>query len=243
MHIIPAIDLKDGQVVRYTRGRLNKKVYSSDAKAVALRWQKLGARFLHLVDLDGAMSGSRKNSGIIKEIIGAVNIPVEVGGGVRSLAAIKRLIGCGVERVILGTKAIEDIDFLKKALEKYGAKIALGLDVSGGRLGVYGWRTSSASGLGNFLRKIRGLPLKTIIYTDISRDGTLKGINMAKIKKLLDTVTIDCVISGGVSALTDIKKIVALGYPHLKGVIVGKALYENRFSLKDAIALTREKEG
>ena len=237
MLIIPAIDLKDGRVVRYTKGRLNKKVYSSDPVSVALDWQEQGAKFLHLVDLDGAFSGTQKNLKVIKKIIKKINIPVEAGGGIRDLSAIKKVIDCGVKRVILGTRAIEDVDFLSRSIEKFGQKIALGLDASGQKLGLRGWRKTAKISLKDYLKSLENLNLKTIIYTDISRDGTLSGINLPEIKKVLRSSGIDFIISGGVSSLADIKKLASLDCLNLKGVIVGKALYEKRFSLKEAIAL------
>ena len=239
MLIIPAIDLKDGQVVRYTRGKLNKKVYSDNPVAVALSWQGQGAKFLHLVDLDGAILGQQKNLNIIKKIIKAIKIPAEVSGGIRELLTIKKIIAFGATRVSLGTKAIENLDFLKKAIEKFGNRIVLSLDASNEKLGLYGWRKSSKIGLRPFLEKLKELHPATIIYTDISRDGTLSGVNIPAIKKMLKATPADLIVSGGVSSLADIKKLVKLGCPGLKGVIVGKALYERRFTLKEAIAATR----
>lgn len=239
MLVIPAIDLKDGRVVRYTKGKLNKKVYSADPVSVALDWQGQGAKFLHLVDLDGAFYGRQKNLMIIRKIIKKINIPVEAGGGIRDVSAIKKVIDCGVQRVILGTRAIEDIDFLGRAIEKFGQKIALGLDASGQRLGLRGWRKAASVSLKDYLRKLENLNLKTIIYTDISRDGTLSGINLPAIKRVLNTSQIDFIVSGGVSSLTDIKKLAGLDCVNLKGVIVGKALYEKRFSLREAIAVIK----
>ena len=239
MLIIPAIDLKDGRVVRYTKGRLNKKVYSSDPVSVALDWQDQGAKFLHLVDLDGAFCGRQKNLKVIKKIVKKINIPAEAGGGIRDVSAIKKVIDCGVQRVILGTRAIEDIDFLSQAIEEFGQKIALGLDASGQRLGLRGWKKTAHISLKDYLRKLKNLNLKTVIYTDISRDGTLSGINLPAIKKVLNASQIDFIVSGGVSSLADIKKLASLDCVNLKGVIVGKALYEKRFSLREAIALTK----
>lgn len=237
MLIIPAIDLKEGRVVRYTKGRLNKKVYSSDPVSVALDWQDQGAKFLHLVDLDGAICGRQKNLKVIKKIIKKINIPAEAGGGIRDLSAIQKVIDCGVRRVILGTRAIEDIDFLGRAIEEFGQKIALGLDASGQKLGLRGWRKTAKISLKNYLKSLENLNLKTVIYTDISRDGTLSGINLPAIKNVLRSSGIDFIISGGVSSLADIKKLASLDCLNLKGVIVGKALYEKRFSLKEALAL------
>lgn len=237
MLIIPAIDLKDGKVVRYTRGKLNKKVYSLKPIEVALNWQEQGARFLHIVDLDGALTGIQKNRNIIKKIIEAITIPAEVGGGIRSIPAIEKMLGMGANRVVVGTQAIENMEFLEIALKKFKEKIVLGLDVSGRKIGLCGWNKRSKTTLTDLINKLNKLKLKTIIYTDISRDGTLEGLNIPAIKKMLESSHLDLIASGGVSSLEDIRKLSKLNYPNLKGVIVGKALYENRFSLKEAIAM------
>lgn len=236
MLIIPAIDLKDGEVVRFTRGKLNKKVYSLQPVEVALNWQKQGARYLHIVDLDGAMTGIQKNKNVIKKIIKAVKIPAQAGGGIRSIQAIEKMIEIGANRVVIGTQGIENMDFLEIAIRKFKEKIALGLDVSCGRIGLYGWNESSKTTLARLVSRLNKLKLKTIIYTDIYRDGTLKGMNIPAIKKMLESSHLDLIVSGGVSSLEDIRKLAKLDYPNLKGVIVGKALYENMFSIKEAIA-------
>ena len=158
-------------------------MYSSDPVSVALDWQDQGAKFLHLVDLDGAFCGRQKNLKVIKKIVKKINIPAEAGGGIRGVSAIKKVIDCGVQRVILGTRAIEDIDFLSQAIEEFGQKIALGLDASGQRLGLRGWKKTAHISLKDYLRKLKNLNLKTVIYTDISRDGTLSGINLPAIKR------------------------------------------------------------
>ena len=241
MLIIPAIDLKDAQVVRYTKGRLNKKVYSDNPVAVALGWQAQGAKFLHVVDLDGAFTGKQKNLGVIKKIIKALSIPVEVSGGIRDLETLKKIIALGAKRVVLGTRAIEDLSFLKMTIETFGAKVALAVDASGGKLGLHGWKKSAKLKLKDLLKDLKKIHLKTVIFTDITRDGTLKGINLTAIKELLESVDREVIVSGGVSSLEDISKLVGLSEPNLKGVIIGKALYENKFSLKEAIAVSREK--
>ena len=240
MLILPAIDLKDGQVVRYTKGRLHKKVYSDDPLSIALSWQAQGAEFLHLVDLDGAMTGVQKNLSIIKKITKTLKIPVEVGGGIRDLTAVKKVIGSGAERIILGTKAIEDFGFLEKALERYGDAIALSIDAAGKKVGLYGWSSASSLGLDCLFKKLQKIRLKTIIYTDITRDGTLQGVNLSRVKSILRSTAINVIISGGVSSLTDIQKLAKLTFSHFKGVIVGKALYEHKFSLQEALAVVRE---
>ncbi len=237
MIIIPAIDLKDKQVVRYTKGIKDKKIYSSDPVAVALDWQRLGARWLHIVDLDGAISGEQKNLSVIKKIIRSVRLKVEVGGGIRALPAIKGLIDSGASRIVLGTKAIEDPAFLEEAVKKFGKRIAVGLDTSGGKMGLYGWRKSCKIQLRPRLRFFEDIGLQTIISTDIKRDGTLKGVDLEAIERMLQATKIDLIVSGGVSSLDDIRKLTELPYRNLKGVIVGKALYENRFTLNEAIKI------
>lgn len=238
MLIIPAIDIKDGEVVRYTRGKGEKKVYSSDPLSVALNWQRQGARFLHIVDLDGAMTQDFKNLHIIAQILKAVKIPVEIGGGLRTQGAVEKFIKMGANRVIVGTKAIETRGFLKGIIRRFGDKIAVGLDLSGRSIGVYGWKKSLNNiQLKDLLEAFEALHLKTLIYTDIRRDGTLKGVNISGIKRVLSASTIDIIVSGGVSSLDDIKKLLRLSCDRIKGVIVGKALYERRFSLKEAMAV------
>lgn len=236
MLIIPAIDLKDNKVVRYTKGRLNKKIYSTDPVSIALDWQRQGARLLHLVDLDGAMTGRQKNVRVIGDIIKAIRIPAQVGGGIRSLEAAGKILDCGAKRVILGTKAIEDPDFLKEAISRFGRdKVVLGLDTRGEKIGLQGWKKSSKIRFSAFLGNLGQTRLKTIIYTDISRDGTLVGIDLRNVTKVLQASPFKVIISGGVSSLADIKKLRRLKDTNLEGVIIGKALYENRFTLKEAI--------
>lgn len=244
MLIIPAIDLKDQKVVRYTKGKLNKKVYSDDPVSTALEWQRQGARLLHLVDLDGAMTGRQKNIRVIGDIIKAIRIPAEVGGGIRSLEAARKTLDLGAKRVILGTKAIEDPDFLKKAITNFGRdKIILGLDASGEKIGLQGWKKSFRIGFSAFLGNLEQSRLKTIIYTDISRDGTLGGIDFKNVKRVLKASPFKVIVSGGISSLADIRKLRRLKSPNLEGVIIGKALYENRFTLKEAIEESKKVKG
>ncbi len=239
MLIIPAIDLKDGEVVRYTKGRFNKNVYSTDPLSVAFNWQSQGAHFLHLVDLDGAMTGKQGNLKIIGKIIEAVKVPAEVSGGVRDLATVKKIIALGAGRVVLGTKAIEDISFLAKAVKRFGRKIALAIDVSGRSVGIQGWKRSVKIEFTPLIAALEKMCLSTIIYTDITRDGSLKGLNFPALRKMLQATSIDVIVSGGVCSLEDIKGLIALRRPNLKGVIIGKALYEKRFSLPEAMAIAK----
>lgn len=240
MLIIPAIDLKDGKVVRYTKGRFNKKVYSDDPLSVALSWQRQGAEFMHVVDLDAAMTGKAKNLKLIKKIIAESKIPLEVSGGIREPGMIEKIIEFGASRVVLGTKAIEDASFLSKAVKKYGGQIALAIDLSaGGAIGIRGWKSSVKIDLSSLIAGLEKMRLRTIIYTDRTRDGSLKGLNFPALKKMLQATSIDVIVSGGVSSLEDIKGLIALRRPNLKGVIIGKALYEKIFSLAEAIAMAK----
>lgn len=240
MLIIPAIDLKDGQVVRYTKGRFNKKVYSDDPLSVALNWQRQGAEFMHLVDLDAAMTGKAKNLKLIKKIIAASKIPLEVSGGIRDLRMIEKIIKFGASRVVLATKAIEDPSFLSKAVKKYAGQIALAIDLSaGGAIGIRGWKSAVKIDLSSLIAKIEKMRLRTIIYTDRTRDGSLKGLNFPALEKMLQATSIDVIVSGGLSSLEDIKGLIALKRPNLKGLIIGKALYEKMFSLQEAMAIAK----
>lgn len=239
MLIIPAIDLKDGKVVRYTKGRFNKTIYSEDPVSVALDWQRQGAKFLHLVDLDGAMTGKQENLKLIQKIIEAIKVPAEVSGGIRNLAMIKKIIALRASRVVLGTKAIEDFGFLAKAVKRFGRKIALAIDVSGKSVGIQGWKRSVKIEFTPLIAALEKMCLRTIIYTDITRDGSLKGLNFPALERMLQATSIDVIVSGGVCSLEDIKGLIALRRPNLKGVIIGKALYEKMFSLPEAIAAAK----
>jgi phosphoribosylformimino-5-aminoimidazole carboxamide ribotide isomerase len=238
MLIIPAIDLKDGQVVRYTKGLINKTVYSDDPVSMALNWQKEGAQYLHVVDLDGALFGRQKNAKLVEQIIKTLDIAVEIGGGIRDLFTIKKMMMFGARRVVLGSRAIEDRGFLKKAIAHFGNRIVLALDASGVRIGLHGWKESVKIDVARLLKQLKRMRLQTIVHTNINRDGTLDGIDSEPVEKLLRSTTIDVIVSGGVSSLEDIRKLARLEFPNLKGVIVGKALYEKRFALKEAIAVS-----
>ncbi len=238
MLIIPAIDLRGAKVVRLFQGKFNQeKVYSSDPVKVAKHWARQGAKFLHIVDLDGASSGAPKNLEVLKEIIARVGIPVEFGGGVRSIETISQLLALGVERVILGTKAAADEEFLKKAWKKFGEKIIVSIDAKDGKVLTQGWNRKVAKKTLDFAGDLKKIGFKQIIYTDISKDGTLAGPNILGIKELLKLTGLKVIASGGVSDLKDLVKLSKLKKQGLSGVIVGKALYEGRFTLVEALKL------
>ncbi len=231
MLIYPAIDIKDGKCVMLTQGKFHKeKIYYDDPKEVAKLWERKGARALHIVDLDGALKGKSRNFEIIKEIIKEINIPVQIGGGIRNLEIIKTLVDIGAHKVIIGTKAVQDEEMLRQAINTYGEKIAVAIDARDGCIAVDGWTKTSAVDALQFAKKIQKLGGKTIIYTDIARDGMLKGPNFEGIRKINDSVSIDVIASGGVSSAEDLRKLFEIG---IAGAIVGKALYEGKINLTD----------
>ncbi|MFA5310990.1 MAG: 1-(5-phosphoribosyl)-5-[(5-phosphoribosylamino)methylideneamino]imidazole-4-carboxamide isomerase [Candidatus Omnitrophota bacterium] len=236
MLIIPAIDLKDGAVVRLVQGKFNKKVYSRDPVKVARHWVRQGAKFLHLVDLDGAFSGRPKNLNLVKDIVKAISVPVEFGGGIRSLSAIKSVLGSGVARVVLGTKAVEDEVFLRKALSTFKEKIIVAVDVKEGKVMVKGWKAGykNRDAL-KFCLSLKKLGFKELIYTDTLKDGTLSGPNIKEMKRVLKATGIKVVASGGISRLGDLDKLKSLEREGLSAVIIGKALYEGKFTLPQAL--------
>ena len=237
--IIPAIDIQDGCVVRFVQGKLDKKVYSKDPVKTARHWAKQGAEFLHVVDLDGAYSGMPKNIEIVKEIAKTSGLVVEFGGGVRSMQAIEDLLDCGIARLIVGTKAAQDQNFLYRAFKRFKDKVIVSIDAKDGKVFTQGWQDSGGTQLGaiEFADSLKSLGFKEVIYTDISKDGTLKGPNIQGAKALLKT-GLKVVVSGGVSSLEDIKKIKKLEKEGVVGIIVGKALYEGRFTLTQALRLS-----
>ncbi|MBN2830742.1 MAG: 1-(5-phosphoribosyl)-5-[(5-phosphoribosylamino)methylideneamino]imidazole-4-carboxamide isomerase [Candidatus Omnitrophica bacterium] len=236
MLIIPAIDLKDGAVVRFVQGRFNKKVYSNDPVKVARQWVSQGAQFLHIVDLDGAFSGSPKNLKLLKEIVKAVSVPVEFGGGVRNLQAVKDILKIGVAKVVLGTKAVEDEAFLKKAFLNFKHRIIVGVDAKKGKVMVRGWKKGyKNTDAVKFCLSLKKTGFNEIIYTDTLKDGTLQGPNIKEIKKILKVTGLKVVASGGISKLGDLGKLRKLEKEGLKAAIIGKALYEGKFTLSQAL--------
>lgn len=238
MIIIPAIDIIGGKAVRLYQGDYNKKeVVGSDIFNIAKNFEKDGAEYIHLVDLDGAKSGGNENHELVIRIAKELNIPVELGGGIRSLDTIKYLLENGVSRVILGTIAIEDENLLKTAVDTYGEKIAVGIDCKDGKVYGRGWLEGSNLDYLDFAKKMENIGVKNIIVTDISKDGTLQGANVEMLKKLKSTVDIDITASGGVRDLDNIKELMEID---LYGAITGKAIYAGTLSLEEAIRISKE---
>jgi phosphoribosylformimino-5-aminoimidazole carboxamide ribotide isomerase len=233
MDIIPAVDIKDGRCVRLYQGDYEMEtVFSDDPVAVAMKWQSLGARRLHIVDLDGAASGSLKNLNIVTGIVSTLVIPAQVGGGIRQMETIEELLRLGVERVILGTAAAENPELVQQACKRFNQSIIIGIDARDGRLSTRGWKQETKLGAIDFARRMAELGARRFIYTDINRDGTLTEPNFAAIFELVDAIRYPVIASGGVSSLNHLKLLKKLG---VEGAIVGKALYTGAVNLKQAL--------
>lgn len=241
MNIYPAIDIINGQAVRLTEGDYNrKKVYDQNPLDVAKQFEKKGAKFLHVVDLDGAKKGTMSNFGIIADIINETSLFVEVGGGIRDEERIEELLKIGVGRVILGTVAIKDFDFLARMVEKYKGKISVGVDAKNGFVAVEGWLETTKVSSFEFCEKLARIGVKSIIYTDIETDGAMKGTNLEAFntlcKKLKKELKFDLEItaSGGVTSIDEVEKLKEIG---VDSVIIGKAIYEGSINLDDLLRL------
>ncbi|MFH1128295.1 MAG: 1-(5-phosphoribosyl)-5-[(5-phosphoribosylamino)methylideneamino]imidazole-4-carboxamide isomerase [Candidatus Omnitrophota bacterium] len=240
MLIIPAVDIKDGCVVRLVQGKFNqKKIYSKDPLKASKHWVSQGAKFIHVVDLDGALTGNPLNLNIVKEIVKNIDAQVQFGGGVRKVETIKELLNCGVSRVVLGTRAAQDESFLKKCFKQFKDRIIVSIDAKDGIVSIKGWDTKlkgvDALKFGCALKKIG---FKQVIFTDIAKDGTLKGPNIKAIKSFLKETGLEVIGSGGISSLDDLRRLKSLEKAGLIGIIVGKALYEGRFTLPQALKIS-----
>ena len=234
MKIFPAIDIKDKKCVRLIKGDFNNKTeYEMPPVDQAGKYKNLGFKNLHIVDLDGALTGETINLGIIKEIIGKFNLKIEVGGGVRTIESIQKYTDVGVEKVILGSAAIKNKNFLKEACQKFPNKIALGLDAKDGYLSVAGWKENSNQLTLDFLREVNSYGASRLIYTDINRDGTKQGPNFKETTNVAYVSNCPVIISGGVSSIHDIKK--AKDLKNIEGIIVGKAIFDGDIKLDDLV--------
>ena len=239
MIIFPAVDIKAGKVVRLMQGKFDQVTeYAQDPASVALQWEAQGAQWLHVVDLDGAKTGHLTNLDTIQSIIQTVQIPVQVGGGIRSELDVEQLLQAGVKRVILGTQAINNQDLLKHLILKWPDAVAVSVDASNGFVSKLGWTENTDILAVDFVKKLENLGLKCLIFTDIARDGMLTGPNLEILENILDTTGVPLIASGGISSIEDIKKLNALTSKGLIGAITGKALYEGTLDLKKALELT-----
>ena len=237
MKIFPAIDLFEKKAVRLYKGDYAQMtVYSENPIEVAREFEKAGAEYIHMVDLEGAKNGTTPNLDIVKDIAENTSLFVEIGGGIRSMEVVKKYLDNGVGRVILGTSAVTDEAFLTKAVETYGEKIAVGADVKDGYIAIKGWVEKSQYSLEEFLSKMEKIGVKTIICTDISKDGAMKGTNLELYKDLNEKYSLDIIASGGVSSIND---ITALREMNMYGAIIGKAYYTGAINLKEAIEVAK----
>ena len=236
MLVIPAIDLKDGRCVRLRQGDMAAEtVYSDDVPAVARQWQQAGASLVHVVDLNGAVDGQPRNISQISAIIRTVKLNIQVGGGIRSIETVRRYLGAGVARVVLGTAALTDRSFLEKACQEFPRQILLGLDARDGKVAVRGWTAISETTAAELLKELAGYALGAVIYTDIARDGMLGGPNLAALQEVVELSSFPVIASGGISRIEDLRAVQSLG-PRVEGAIVGKALYDGKLDYHNAVA-------
>ncbi len=241
MEIIPALDLRGGRCVRLYQGDYGQEtVFSEDPVGVAVHWQALGASRLHLVDLDGAAGGEPANLDAIKQILSAVTMPIQLGGGLRLPETIEQAFEMGIERVILGTVAVEKPEVVEEACRRFGQAIVIAIDARQGRVASHGWRRESGITASEMAKSMAELGAKRFIYTDIARDGTLSQPNFDAIAQLVAQTELPIIASGGVSRLSHLKKLAGLG---VEGAIVGKALYTGDIDLKQALAAIRRHKG
>jgi phosphoribosylformimino-5-aminoimidazole carboxamide ribotide isomerase len=233
MYIIPAIDLRNGKCVRLIQGKYNRQItYHDDPIKQARQFSSAGAEWLHIVDLDGAKLGRPVNTDTISAIAALGRVKIEVGGGLHNEDSIKQLLDIGVERVIIGTKAVSDFEWFSRMTEKFSSKIVLGLDARGSSVATHGWTQKSPRKLLDFAVEVVKLPIAAIIYTDITKDGMMTGPNLERTKALIEAVKVPVIASGGVSKINDIKELARIG---AAAVIIGRSLYEGTLKLSDAI--------
>jgi phosphoribosylformimino-5-aminoimidazole carboxamide ribotide isomerase len=242
MIVIPAIDLKEGRCVRLEQGLMEKDtVYCDDPAAQARIWQEQGGELLHIVDLDGAFAGVPRNKAAIEAIVGAIDIPTELGGGIRDLATVEAYLELGVGRVILGTVAKENPALVAEACRLFPGRIVVGIDAKEGLVAVRGWADVTEKKASEMAREMEGMGVAAIIYTDIARDGMMQGPNIEATRKLAESITIPVIASGGVSSLKDIENLMAIERSGVVGAITGKAIYTGALDLREAVALTKNK--
>ena len=240
MKIYPAIDILGGKAVRLKQGRASDATVYGEPLEMAVKWVSKGAEWLHVVDLDGAFQGKPKNLDLLRDMAAAVpNAKIQVGGGVRSMSVVESLLDAGVQRVVLGTAAVQDPDFVKHALAERKHNIAIGIDARDGNVHVAGWTEDSHVAAVDLAQRLEDLGARLFIYTDIARDGVLEGPNIEATQELLEGTNSSVIASGGVASLTDVRRLSELHHWRLEGVIIGKALYEGRFQIEEALAYAR----
>jgi phosphoribosylformimino-5-aminoimidazole carboxamide ribotide isomerase len=237
--IIPAIDLKDGKCVRLAQGDFNRiTVYSDDPVEMALKWQEKGAKRLHVVDLDGSREGSPRNMPVIKDMIKALRIPIELGGGIRTMEILNSYMSTGIRWAILGTAALRDESFARNACIAHPDGIILGIDAAAGNVAVQGWTEKTETTALELAKRYEKQKVSSIVYTDIKRDGMERGVNIEATRAFAESIEIPVIASGGVSGIDDIKNVLTIETSGVMGIIAGKSLYTGALALEEAIALT-----
>lgn len=241
MILFPAIDIRNGRCVRLTKGDFAREtVFADDPSEMAKKWNSLGGEYLHVVDLDGALAGKSGNLAAIKKIIENVNMPVQVGGGIRTIENIEMLLELGVARVILGSVAVKNSEIVKEACRKFSGQIVVGIDAKNGEVAVEGWGVSSGINAVELAKKMADVGVERIIFTDIARDGMLSGVNVSATATLAEKSGVKIIASGGVSSLNDLIELKKYEAKGIEGVIIGKAIYTGAIDLKEAIKVVRE---
>lgn len=241
MIIYPAIDIRGGRCVRLTEGRFDAEtVFADDPAEMALKWAACGAQWLHLVDLDGALAGEGKNLPVIERILQSVKLPVQLGGGIRNMQAIDKLLTMGVQRVILGSAAVKNPQLVEEACRQYPGHIAVGIDAKNGDVAIEGWGQGSGVSAVELAKKMAAYGVDKIIFTDISRDGMLSGVNAEATAALARACGVEIIASGGVASLEDIRRVKAVEADGVTGCIIGKAIYTGAVDLREALALAKE---
>lgn len=234
MNIYPAIDIRKGKCVRLIQGDFSKEtVYSHDPTEAAKKWQNKGAKWIHVVDLDGAKSGNPGNIDVIKKIREAVNVNIQIGGGIRDISTVENYLNSGIDRIIFGSSAVKDLTLIKDTINRFGTdKVAVGVDTRQNQVAIHGWTKTSGIIIEEMLGQLKNIGVKTIIYTDISRDGMMKGPNISGIEKVLSFADFSIIASGGISSMTDLEQLAQYEQNGLDGAIIGKALYNCALDLK-----------
>jgi len=237
MIILPAIDIRNGKCVRLKQGDYNQEtVYADSPIEMAMHWQEQGAEFLHLVDLDGAKEGKPTNFAIVSNIAARLNIPIEIGGGIRDRETIERYLGAGVNRLVIGTLALKEADWFREMCRQFPDRLVLGIDGRNGLVATEGWLETSQTLATDLAKKYVDLPLAALVYTDIAKDGMLAGPNIDEMEAMRQTVPFPLVVSGGIATLDDIRRLATCNF---HSCIIGKALYENKFQLPEALAIAK----
>jgi phosphoribosylformimino-5-aminoimidazole carboxamide ribotide isomerase len=240
MKIYPAVDILGGRAVRLKQGRKHEATVYGDPVEMAAKWVNRGADWLHVVDLDGAFEGSPKNLHVLRQMVSSVpEAKLQVGGGIRSMWTVESLLDAGIQRVVLGTAAVQDQELVKKALGEHAHHVAIGIDARDGKVQISGWTEDSHVGAVDLARRLQDLGASIVICTDISRDGVLAGPNVEATREMLEKTELAVIASGGISSLSDLHRLAEIDHWRLDGVIIGKALYEGRIQIEEALANAR----